>query len=99
MIRVKLPTHLRTLAGVDGDVQVDVQGEVTTRSVLSALETRYPTLRGTMRDQVTQQRRAFVRFYACGEDLSLESPDTRLPDAIVRGEEPFLVVGAIAGGR
>jgi len=98
VIRVKLPVHLRTLAGVDGDVQVEVDGEVTPRSILNALEAKYPTLRGTVRDQVTQQRRAFVRFFACGEDLSLESPDIRLPDAIAAGSEPFLVVGAIAGG-
>ena len=99
MIRVKLPVHLRTLAGVDGsEVQVDVSDEVTPRSVLNALEAKYPTLRGTVRDHVTQQRRAFVRYFACGEDLSLESPDVPLPEAIATGQEPFLVVGAIAGG-
>ena len=98
MIRVELPYHLRTLAKVDGEVQIDVQGEVTQRSVLDALEARYPMLRGTIRDQVTQQRRPFMRFFACEQDLSHESPDAPLPDAVVTGREPFLVVGAIAGG-
>jgi sulfur-carrier protein len=98
MIRVILPTHLRTLARVDGEVQLDVEGPVTQRSVLDALEARYPALRGTIRDHVTQQRRAFVRFFACEEDLSHESPDAPLPDAVASGAEPFFVVGAIAGG-
>jgi molybdopterin converting factor small subunit len=98
MIRVALPAHLRTLARVDGEVELEVEGQVTQRSVLDALETRYPMLRGTIRDHVTQQRRAFIRFFACGEDLSLESPDAPLPDAVAAGTEPFLVVGAIAGG-
>ena len=98
MIRVVLPTHLRTLARVDGEVKLEVQGQATQRSVLDALEARYPMLRGTLRDQVTQRRRALVRFFACGEDLSNELPDTPLPDAVATGAEPFLVVGAIAGG-
>ncbi len=98
MIRVALPYHLRNLARVDAEVQLDVAGDVTVRSVLNALETRYPMLAGTIRDHVTQQRRPFLRFFACGEDLSLESADIRLPDKIVSGEEPFLVIGAIAGG-
>ena len=98
MIRVVLPTHLRTLARVDGEVQLDVEGPVTQRSVLDALEARYPMLRGTIRDHVTQQRRAFVRFFACEQDLSHESPDAPLPDAVVTGAEPFLIVGAMAGG-
>jgi sulfur-carrier protein len=99
MIRVALPAHLRTLAGVDlGDVMVEVRGAVTLRSVLDALEERYPTLRGTIRDHVTLRRRAFIRFFACEEDLSHESPDAPLPDAVVRGAEPLYVVGAIAGG-
>jgi molybdopterin converting factor small subunit len=98
MIRVVLPAHLRTLARVDGEVKLDVDGQATLRSVLDALEARYPMLRGTIRDQVTQQRRAFVRFFACAEDLSHEPPDAPLPDAVVRGAEPFLVVGAMAGG-
>jgi molybdopterin synthase sulfur carrier subunit len=98
VIRVVLPPHLRTLARVDGEVELDVQAPATQRSVLDALESRYPMLRGTIRDHVTQQRRAFVRFFACGEDLSLESPDTPLPDAVAKGVEPFLIVGAIAGG-
>ena len=99
MIRVVLPLHLRTLAKVDGDVMLDVQGPVTQRSVLDALEARYPMLRGTTRDQVTQQRRPFVRFFACEQDLSHEPPDTPLPDAVALGAEPFFVVGAIAGGQ
>ena len=98
MIRVVLPTHLRTLARVDGEVQLDVEGPVTQRSILDALEARYPMLRGTIRDHVTQQRRPFVRFFACEQDLSHESPDAPLPDAVVAGAEPFLVVGAMAGG-
>jgi hypothetical protein len=98
MIRVELPYHLRTLAKVDGEVQLDVEGPVTQRSVLDALEKRYPMLRGTIRDQVTGKRRPFLRFFACEEDLSHESPDTPLPDAVATGREPLLVVGAIAGG-
>jgi molybdopterin synthase sulfur carrier subunit len=98
MIRVVLPTHLRTLARVDGEVKLDVKIQATQRSVLDALEARYPMLRGTIRDQVTQQRRAFVRFFACEQDLSHELPDTLLPDAVAMGAEPFLVIGAIAGG-
>lgn len=98
MIRVILPAHLRTLAGVVGEVQLEVEVPVTQRSVLDALEARYPVLRGTIRDHVTQQRRALVRFFACGQDLSHESPDAPLPDAVTTGAEPFMVVGAIAGG-
>ena len=98
MIRVVLPAHLRTLARVDGEVTVDVKGEVTLRSVLDALEARYPMLRGTIRDHGTLQRRAFVRFFACEEDLSHESPDAPLPEAVGKGEEPLLIVGAMAGG-
>jgi sulfur-carrier protein len=98
MIRVILPAHLRTLAHVDGEVTLDVAGEVTQRSVLDALEARYPMLRGTIRDQVTHQRRAFVRFFACEEDWSHEPPDAPLPDAVVMGAEPLLIVGAMAGG-
>ena len=98
MIRVILPAHLRTLAKVAGEVQLEVEGPVTQRSVLDALEARYPMLRGTIRDHVTQQRRPFVRFFACEEDLSHESPDAPLPDAVASGAEPFLLVGAIAGG-
>jgi sulfur-carrier protein len=98
MIRVVLPYHLRTLARLDGEVQLAVEGPATLRSVLDALEDRYPVLRGTIRDHVTQQRRAFVRFFACEQDLSHEPPDTPLPDAVVSGAEPFWVVGAIAGG-
>ena len=98
MIRVMLPQHLRTLARVDGEVTLEVEGPVTQRSVLDALEARYPVLRGTIRDHVTQQRRAFLRFFACEQDLSLEPPDALLPDAVASGAEPFMVVGAIAGG-
>ncbi|HKC83956.1 MAG TPA: MoaD/ThiS family protein [bacterium] len=98
MIRVVLPAHLRTLAHVDGELKLDVEGQATQRSVLDALEACYPMLRGTIRDQVTHQRRPFVRFFACEEDLSHESPDTPLPDAVAIGTEPFLVVGAMAGG-
>ena len=98
MIRVVLPAQLRALARVDGEVSVDVAGDVTQRSVLDALESRYPMLRGTMRDQVTQKRRAYVRFFACERDLSHDRPDAPLPDAVAGGAEPFLVVGAMAGG-
>jgi molybdopterin synthase sulfur carrier subunit len=98
MIRIELPAHLRTLARVDGEVTVEVAGEATQRSVLDALEAGYPMLRGTIRDHVTQKRRPFVRFFACAEDLSHESPDTLLPRAVALGAEPFLVVGALAGG-
>jgi hypothetical protein len=98
MVRVILPVHLRTLARVDSEVTLDVEGEVTQRSVLDALESLYPVLRGTIRDHVTQQRRPFLRFFACEQDLSLESPDASLPGAVASGAEPFLVVGAIAGG-
>jgi hypothetical protein len=98
MIRVVLPTHLRTLAQVNVEVHLDIEGQVTQRSVLNALEARYPMLRGTIRDQVTHQRRAFVRFFACAQDLSHESPDAPLLDAVATGVEPFLVVGAMAGG-
>jgi molybdopterin synthase sulfur carrier subunit len=98
MIRVVLPAHLRTLAQVDGPVTLEVEGQVTQHSILTALETCYPMLRGTMRDHVTQQRRAFLRFFACGQDLSHESPDAPLPEAIALGTEPFLVIGAMAGG-
>jgi len=99
MIRVVLPAHLRTLAKVEGEVTLEIEGQITQRSVLDALEARYPMLSGTLRDHVTQQRRPFVRFFACEEDLSHESPDTPLPDAVAKGAEPFLVVGAIAGGK
>jgi sulfur-carrier protein len=98
MIRVVLPAHLRTLARVDGEVTLDVKGEVTQRSVLDALEARYPMLRGTIRDHGTLKRRAFVRFFACEQDLSHESPDVPLPEAVATGAEPFLIVGAMAGG-
>ena len=98
MIRVTLPAHLRKLAHVDGEVKLDVEGQVTQRSVLDALEARYPMLQGTIRDHVTQRRRAFVRFFACGEDLSHEPPDAPLPDAVTKGAQPFMIVGAIAGG-
>jgi molybdopterin synthase sulfur carrier subunit len=98
MIRVTLPAHLRKLAHVDGEVKLAIDGQVTQRSVIDALEARYPMLRGTIRDQVTQQRRAFVRFFACGQDLSHEPPDAALPDAIATGAQPFMIVGAIAGG-
>ena len=98
MIRVVLPFHLRTLAHVEGEVELEVNGPVTQRSILDALEARYPMLCGTIRDHVTQQRRAFVRFFACEEDVSHESPDAPLPAAVASGAEPFLVIGAIAGG-
>ncbi|OGL09038.1 MAG: hypothetical protein A3F92_09760 [Candidatus Rokubacteria bacterium RIFCSPLOWO2_12_FULL_71_22] len=98
MIRVVLPAHLRTLAHVDGEVKLDVEGQATQRAILDALEARYPMLRGTIRDHVTHQRRAFVRVFACGQDLSHESPDAPLPAAVAMGAEPFLVVGAMAGG-
>ena len=98
MIRVVLPAHLRTLARVDGEVTLDVMGEVTQRSVLDALEARYPMLRGTIRDHGTLKRRAFVRFFACEQDVSHESPDALLPDAVATGTEPFLIVGAMGGG-
>lgn len=98
MIRVVLPHHLRNLAGVGREVELQVEGPVTQRSVLDALEARYPMLRGTIRDHVTRQRRPFVRFFACEEDWSHESPDAPLPDEVARGVEPFLVVGAMAGG-
>jgi molybdopterin synthase sulfur carrier subunit len=98
MIRVTLPPHLRKLAHVDGEINVEVNGEVTQRSVLDALEARYPMLRGTIRDHGTHKRRAFVRFFACGQDISHESPDAPLPAAVAAGAEPFMIVGAIAGG-
>ncbi|HLJ93575.1 MAG TPA: MoaD/ThiS family protein [Gemmataceae bacterium] len=98
MIRVVLPYHLRTLANTDAEVRVDVAGPVTQRSILDALEARYPMLRGTIRDQVTQRRRPMLRFYACEEDLSLEPPDALLPEAVASGAEPFWIIGAIAGG-
>ena len=98
MIRVELPAHLRTLAHVGAEVTLDVRGRVTLRSVLDALEASYPMLRGTIRDHVTEQRRPFVRFFACEQDLSHELPDTPLPDAVATGAEPFLVVGAMSGG-
>ena len=98
IVRVILPAHLRTLAQVSGEVKLDVAAPITQRSVMDALETRYPMLQGTIRDHVTQQRRAFVRFFACEQDRSHESPDAPLPEAVASGAEPFLVVGAIAGG-
>lgn len=98
MIRVILPYHLRTLAQVGSEVQLDIVGPVTQRSVLDALEARYPMLRGTIRDHVTLQRRPFLRYFACEEDLSLESPDAPLPEAVAKGKEPFIVLGSIAGG-
>ena len=99
MIRVALPAHLRTLAHIDGEVQLDVQGPVTQESVLDALEARYPMLCGTIREHVTHQRRAYVRFFACQEDLSHDPPDKVLPEEVATGKEPFLIIGAIAGGR
>jgi molybdopterin converting factor small subunit len=98
MIRIELPAHLRTLAGVGREVNVEVEGTATLCGAIDALEVRYPMLRGTIRDQVTHQRRPFLRFFACQEDLSHDSPDTPLPDAIVLGKEPLIVLGAIAGG-
>lgn len=98
MIRVQLPYHLRNLAHANGEVEVQVEGPVTQRSVLDALESRFPMLRGTIRDHVTKERRAFVRFFACGRDLSHEEQDALLPEPVAKGEEPFLVLGAIAGG-
>jgi sulfur-carrier protein len=98
MIRVMLPAHLRTLARVEGELKLDVEAPVTTRALLDALETRYPMLCGTIRDQVTLQRRAFVRFFACEQDLSQDSPDDPLPEAVATGVEPFLIIGAMAGG-
>jgi sulfur-carrier protein len=98
MIRVELPAHLRTLARVESEVEVHVEGPATQRSILDAVEAAYPMLRGTIRDHVTQQRRPFLRFFACAQDLSHESPDAPLPDAVAQGSEPFLIMGAIAGG-
>jgi molybdopterin synthase sulfur carrier subunit len=98
VIRVVLPAHLRTLSGASGEVILEVEGGATQRSVLDALEARYPTLRGTIRDHVTQQRRPFVRFFACEQDVSHEPADAPLPEAVASGKEPFLIVGAIAGG-
>lgn len=98
IVRVELPAHLRTLAGVRGEVRLDVTGCVTQRSVLNALEQQYPMLRGTIRDHMTQQRRPFLRFFACEQDLSHASPDAPLPDSVASGTEPFLIIGAIAGG-
>jgi sulfur-carrier protein len=98
MILVELPPHLRSLAHVSGEVQLDVVAPVTLRAVLDALEAQYPMLRGTIRDHVTQERRAFLRFFACGEDLSHESPGAALPEAVASGKEPLLIIGAIAGG-
>jgi len=98
MIRVVLPAHLRTLAQIKGEVELEVEGPVTQHSILDALEARYPVLRGTIRDHITGQRRPFVRFFACEQDFSHESPDTALPDAVASAAEPFLIVGAIAGG-
>jgi molybdopterin synthase sulfur carrier subunit len=98
MIRVVLPFHLRNLANVGSEVQLSVAGEVTVQSILDAMEARYPMLSGTIRDHGTKQRRPFLRFYACGEDFSLVSPTTKLPDKVIAGEEPFMVIGAMAGG-
>jgi hypothetical protein len=98
MIRVVLPFHLKLMARVEGEVQVNVDGPITQRSVLDALEASYPMLKGTIRDHQTQQRRAFLRFYACEQDLSHESPDAPLPEAVAEGKEPYLVIGAVAGG-
>jgi hypothetical protein len=97
-IRVVLPAHLRTLARVDGEVKLEIDDQATQDALLNALETRFPMLRGTIRDQVTQRRRPFIRFYACEQDLSHEQPDDPLPEAVTKGEEPFLIVGAMAGG-
>lgn len=99
MIRVRLPFHLRNLAKVGGEVEIEVSGVASVSSILDALEEKYPVLRGTIRDHVTKKRRDFIRFFACGKDWSLESPDTELPSTVAKGEEPFMVIGAIAGGR
>jgi sulfur-carrier protein len=98
MIRVTLPAHLRKLAHVDGEISLEIAGQITQQSILDALEARYPMLRGTIRDHVSGKRRAFVRFFACAEDLSHESPDTPLPEVVATGAQPFMIVGAIAGG-
>ena len=98
MIRVELPPHLRTLAKVKGEVTIEIEGDVTQRTILDALEARYPMLKGAIRDHVTRERRAFLRFFACGQDLSHDSPDATLPDEVSSGKEPLLVIGAIAGG-
>jgi molybdopterin converting factor small subunit len=98
MIRVELPAHLRTLAGIKGEVTLDVPGQVTMRSVLDALEAKYPTLEGTIREHGTRKRRPFLRFFACEEDLSHESPDALLPEVVANGKEPLLIIGAVAGG-
>jgi molybdopterin converting factor small subunit len=98
MIRVSMPAHLRTLAGVNGDVELEIDGKVTRRSILDALESRYPMLRGTIREHVSGERRPFLRFFVCGEDITHNSPDDPLPEEIVSGKEPFYVIGAIAGG-
>ena len=98
MIRVTLPAHLRKLAHVEGEVSLEIAGQITQRSILDALEARYPMLRGTIRDHVSGKRRAFVRFFACGEDLSHESPDRLLPEPVATGAQPFMILGAIAGG-
>jgi molybdopterin synthase sulfur carrier subunit len=98
MIRIVLPHHLRTLASVGSEVELELNGQVTQRTILDALETNYPVLRGTIRDHATQKRRPLVRFFVCGEDVSHEPPDTPLPDAVVKGAEPFYIMGAIAGG-
>ena len=98
MILVVLPAHLRTLAQIDGDAELEVQGQVTQRAIIDALEARYPMLRGTIRDHVTGERRPFIRFFACEQDLSHDSPDAPLPEAVASGKEPFFVIGAIAGG-
>jgi molybdopterin converting factor small subunit len=98
MVRVKLPGHLQTMAGVSGEVELEVEGTVSPRSILDALEARYPQLRGTIRDHSSQERRAYLRYFACKEDLSHEPPDKPLPEAVASGEEPFWVIGAIAGG-
>ena len=98
MMRVVLPFHLRRLAGVDGEVEVELPGPATVASTLDAIEAKFPMLRGTIRDHVTLKRRPFIRFFACKEDLSLEPPDTALPDDVINGKEPFLVIGAMAGG-
>ena len=97
-VRVEIPYHLRVLARLNGELALEVVHPITQRTILDALEQKFPMLRGTIRDQVTQQRRAFLRFYACNQDLSLESPDARVPDAVASGKEPFLVIGALAGG-